>query len=53
MNSTNGFVNWEFPFASEMKPIVLKDYIFLISQKGFILSLDRKNGKSCLVRKFI
>mgnify|MGYP001283289109 FL=1 len=45
MNSTNGFLNWEFPFASEMKPIVLKDYIFLTSKKGFILSLDRKTGK--------
>ena len=45
MNSTNGFVNWEFPFASEIKPIVLKDYIFLTSRKGFILSLDRKTGK--------
>ena len=45
MNSTNGLLNWEFPFASEMKPIVLKDYIFLTSKKGFILSLDRKTGK--------
>ncbi len=45
MNSTNGFLNWEFPFASEIKPIVLKDYIFLTSRKGFVLSLDRKTGK--------
>jgi len=45
MNSTNGFVNWEFPFASEIKPIVLRDYIFLTSRKGFILNLDRKTGK--------
>ena len=41
MNSLNGRVNWEFPFASEITPIVFKDYIFLTSRKGFLLSLDR------------
>ena len=45
MNSLNGRVNWEFPFASEITPIVFKDYIFLTSRKGFLLSLDRKTGK--------
>jgi len=45
MNSTNGFVNWEIPFASAITPIVLRDYVFLTSKKGFLLSLDRKTGK--------
>tara|TARA_B100000929_G_scaffold288147_1_gene276056 strand:+ start:2912 stop:4252 length:1341 start_codon:yes stop_codon:yes gene_type:complete len=45
MNSVNGSLNWEFPFASEITPIVLKDYVFLTSGKGFLLSLNRKTGK--------
>ncbi len=45
MNSNNGTVNWEIPFSTKIKPIVLKEYVFLVSEKGFLMSLDRKTGK--------
>ena len=32
-------------FYRDRTPIVLRDYVFLTSKKGFLLSLDRKTGK--------
>ena len=45
MNSKNGALNWEFPFSTEISPVVLDKYVFLISKEGFLINLDRKKGK--------
>ena len=44
MNSINGVLKWDFPFNSKISPIILENYVFLISEKGFVVSLDRRNG---------
>ncbi len=41
----NGKTNWEIQFGTRIRPVVLGDYIFLISKDGFILNIDRKSGK--------
>ncbi len=45
MNSRNGGLNWEFPFSTKIRPIILKNYVFLISKNGFLITLNRKTGK--------
>ena len=45
MDSNNGSVNWEIPFPTKIKPVVLKEYVFLVSKQGFLISLDRKKGE--------
>jgi len=45
LNTLNGALNWELPFSTYLRPVVLKEFIFLVSKDGFILSLDRKTGK--------
>ena len=41
----NGTLNWELPFSTYLRPVVLREFIFLASEDGFILSLDRETGK--------
>ena len=41
----NGALNWELPFSTYLRPVVLGEFIFLVSKDGFILSLDRETGK--------
>ena len=45
LNSLNGALNWELPFSTYLKPVVLRKFVFLVSKDGFILSLDRETGK--------
>jgi len=45
LNTLNGNLNWELPFSTYLRPVVLREFIFLVSKDGFILSLDRKTGK--------
>ena len=45
MDATNGVLNWEIPVSTHILPIVLGDYIFLGTNKGFILNLNRDSGK--------
>ena len=35
----------DLPFSTYIKPVVLNDLIFLISENGFILSLNSETGK--------
>ena len=45
LNTLNGTLNWELPFSTYLRPVVLREFIFLVSKDGFILSLDRETGK--------
>tara|TARA_B100000945_G_scaffold280524_1_gene247688 strand:- start:717 stop:1109 length:393 start_codon:yes stop_codon:yes gene_type:complete len=45
MNSINGVLKWDFPFNSKISPVILENYVFLVSEKGFVVNLDRRNGK--------
>jgi|ETN02SMinimDraft_2_1059926.scaffolds.fasta_scaffold10688_3 outer membrane protein assembly factor BamB len=45
LNTLNGTLNWELPFSTYLRPVVLGEFVFLVSKDGFILSLDRKTGK--------
>jgi outer membrane protein assembly factor BamB len=45
INTLNGTLNWELPFSTHLRPVVLREFIFLVSKDGFILSLDRGTGK--------
>ena len=45
LNAITGFLNWELPFSTSVRPVLTQNYIFLVSQDGFILNLDRQNGK--------
>ena len=45
INSRNGAVNWKVPFATDLKPIVTENFIFLASKNGFFLNINSKTGK--------
>ena len=45
MDPIRGSVKWDLPFSTYIKPVVLNDLIFLISEDGFILSLNSETGK--------
>ena len=45
INSLEGKINWEIPFGTRIKPIISNRFIFLISEKGFILNADLRTGK--------
>ncbi len=45
INSNTGQTNWELPFGTRVKPIISNRFIFMISKSGFILNVDKTNGK--------
>ena len=45
IDSRNGKIYWELPFSTNVRPIVLENFLILASKEGFILSLDSKTGK--------
>ena len=45
LNSFTGQTIWEIPFGTRIRPIVSNRFIFLISKSGFLINLDKKNGK--------
>ena len=40
-----GKTNWEIPFGSKIRPIISKNNIFLVSESGFLLNANTKNGE--------
>ena len=40
-----GKTNWEIPFGSNIRPIISKNNIFLVSESGFLLNANTKNGE--------
>ena len=45
VNSNNGNINWKLPFATDLRPIVTENFIFLASKNGFFLNTNSKTGK--------
>lgn len=43
-NLKNGFINWKQDVNTSLKPIVINELIFTISEEGFLIILDVKNG---------
>ena len=45
INSLSGKVNWEIQFNTFIRPVVSKNFIFLVSRDGFVINLNKKSGK--------
>ena len=45
LNSKTGQVIWELPFSTFVRPIVSNNFIFFITNDGFILNADISTGK--------
>ena len=46
LNMKNGYPNWERDISSTNSPIIDGNNIFLVSDNGFFLNLDRYSGKT-------
>ena len=44
-NFSNGYLNWKQDIKSNNTPIIDGDFVFLISNDGYFICLERKNGK--------
>jgi len=44
LNLTNGQLNWEIEVGSSNTPIIDKNNIFIVTNNGFFLNLERKTG---------
>ena len=45
ISTLSGTLNWELPFSTYIRPIVIDNFIFLISKEGFLLCLNNLNGE--------
>ena len=45
IDSNSGSIILRFNFGSNTKPIILDDYLFLVSNNSFLISLELKTGK--------
>jgi outer membrane protein assembly factor BamB len=44
INRNNGIINWKQNINSNIKPIIVKDFIFSISNDGYLFVVDRNSG---------
>ena len=44
INIQNGSINWKNKVNSNLKPILIENLIFTISEDGFLFTLDKKQG---------
>ena len=44
-NLMNGYLNWQKKVSSSRTPIINGNYIFIVSENGYFLCLDKKTGK--------
>ena len=44
-NLDNGYLNWKHDFGFKSTPIIDKNNIFLLTDNGYFLNLDKKSGK--------
>ena len=42
---TSGYLNWKVDFNSTNTPIIVKDNIFLVSNNGYFINLNRSSGE--------
>ncbi len=45
LNEDNGSVIFKKNFSSTIKPLVINDYLFVITKKDLLISMDLKNGE--------
>jgi len=45
IDTLNSKVLWELPFSTFIRPIISGEFMFLISQDGFMLGIDNQSGK--------
>ena len=45
ININNGFINWVNKVKSSLRPIVSGDNVFLVTDNGYYINLNRKNGQ--------
>ena len=45
VNINNGYINWKAKLKSSNVPIIDGDNVFLITNRGYFINLDRKTGK--------
>ena len=45
LNEDNGSVIFKKNFSSTIKPLVINDYLFIITKKNLLISMDLKNGE--------
>ena len=45
INANNGYINWQIPFSTYLRPIVSENFVFLASKDGFLINLDFQTGK--------
>jgi len=51
IDSSSGNTNWEIGFGTRIRPVISGRFIFLISEKGFILNADLNSGKPIWSKK--
>ena len=45
VNSVTGTLEWQLPFSTPIRPIISNDNIFMTSEDGFILNINKSDGK--------
>ena len=45
IDAKSGFINQRFNFGSNVKPLILNNYLFLITNNSFLISLELNSGK--------
>ena len=46
LNVNSGIINWILNINSNLRPILIDNYLFTISQKGYLLVIDSTEGKT-------
>ena len=44
INSRNGLIKWEQAINSYLDPVVIKDFIIIISEEGYLVVIDKNKG---------
>ena len=45
IDSNSGTIIYKYDFGSNIKPLIINDYLFLVTIKDFLISLDLNSGK--------
>ena len=40
----SGYINWQQKINSSLKPTIVGDYLFTISENGYLFVIEKKNG---------
>ncbi len=45
LNSSSGIINWILNVSSNLRPIIIDNYLFTISQEGYLVVIDSTKGE--------